>query len=43
MVEPIKLTGEEGEIEPGVRWILTPGHSQRADLAAASTPTTAWS
>ena len=26
MVEPIKLTGEEGEIEPGLRWILTPGH-----------------
>ena len=25
MVRPIKLTGEEGEIEPGVRWILTPG------------------
>ena len=22
-----KLTGEEGEIEPGVRWIRTPGHS----------------
>jgi N-acyl homoserine lactone hydrolase len=28
MVRPIKLTGEEGEIEPGVRWILTPGHSR---------------
>ena len=27
MVKPIKLTGDEGEIEPGVRWILTPGHS----------------
>lgn len=27
MVRTIKLTGEEGEIEPGVRWILTPGHS----------------
>jgi glyoxylase-like metal-dependent hydrolase (beta-lactamase superfamily II) len=27
MVKPIKLSGEEGEIEPGVRWILTPGHS----------------
>ncbi len=27
MVRPVKLTGEEGEIEPGVRWILTPGHS----------------
>jgi glyoxylase-like metal-dependent hydrolase (beta-lactamase superfamily II) len=27
MVRPIKLEGEEGEIEPGVRWILTPGHS----------------
>jgi glyoxylase-like metal-dependent hydrolase (beta-lactamase superfamily II) len=27
MVRPIELTGEEGEIEPGVRWILTPGHS----------------
>ena len=27
MVRPIKLTGEEGEIEPGVRWMLTPGHS----------------
>jgi glyoxylase-like metal-dependent hydrolase (beta-lactamase superfamily II) len=26
-VRPVKLTGEEGEIEPGVRWILTPGHS----------------
>jgi N-acyl homoserine lactone hydrolase len=28
MVRPIKLSGEEGEIEPGVRWILTPGHSR---------------
>ena len=27
MVRKVKLTGEEGEIEPGVRWILTPGHS----------------
>jgi glyoxylase-like metal-dependent hydrolase (beta-lactamase superfamily II) len=27
MVRPIKLTGTEGEIAPGVRWILTPGHS----------------
>jgi glyoxylase-like metal-dependent hydrolase (beta-lactamase superfamily II) len=27
MVRPIKLTGDEGEIEPGVRWMLTPGHS----------------
>jgi glyoxylase-like metal-dependent hydrolase (beta-lactamase superfamily II) len=27
MVRPIKLTGDEGEIEPGLRWILTPGHS----------------
>ncbi len=27
MVRPIELTGEEGEIEPGVRWILTPGHA----------------
>ena len=27
MVRPIKLEGEEGEIEPGVRWLLTPGHS----------------
>jgi len=27
MVRTIKLTGEEGEIEPGLRWILTPGHS----------------
>jgi glyoxylase-like metal-dependent hydrolase (beta-lactamase superfamily II) len=27
MVRPIRLTGEEGEIEPGLRWILTPGHS----------------
>jgi glyoxylase-like metal-dependent hydrolase (beta-lactamase superfamily II) len=28
MVRPVRLTGEQGEIEPGVRWILTPGHSQ---------------
>jgi glyoxylase-like metal-dependent hydrolase (beta-lactamase superfamily II) len=28
MVRPVKLTGEEGEIEPGLRWILTPGHSR---------------
>jgi glyoxylase-like metal-dependent hydrolase (beta-lactamase superfamily II) len=27
MVRTIELAGEEGEIEPGVRWILTPGHS----------------
>jgi glyoxylase-like metal-dependent hydrolase (beta-lactamase superfamily II) len=27
LVDVQKLTGEEGEIEPGVRWILTPGHS----------------
>jgi N-acyl homoserine lactone hydrolase len=27
MVRPLKLTGDEGEIESGVRWILTPGHS----------------
>jgi N-acyl homoserine lactone hydrolase len=27
MVRVEKLTGEEGEIEPGVRWIRTPGHS----------------
>jgi N-acyl homoserine lactone hydrolase len=27
MVRPIKLSGDVGEIEPGVRWILTPGHS----------------
>jgi glyoxylase-like metal-dependent hydrolase (beta-lactamase superfamily II) len=27
MVRVVKVTGEEGEIEPGVRWILTPGHS----------------
>ncbi len=27
MVRPIKLTGEQGEIEPGLRWLLTPGHS----------------
>jgi glyoxylase-like metal-dependent hydrolase (beta-lactamase superfamily II) len=23
-----KLTGDEGEIEPGLRWIRTPGHSE---------------
>jgi N-acyl homoserine lactone hydrolase len=27
MVRPLKLTGDEGEIESGLRWILTPGHS----------------
>ena len=27
MVQIEKLTGEQGEIEPGVRWLLTPGHS----------------
>jgi glyoxylase-like metal-dependent hydrolase (beta-lactamase superfamily II) len=27
MVQVKKLTGDEGEIEPGVRWIRTPGHS----------------
>jgi N-acyl homoserine lactone hydrolase len=27
MVRTIELDGEEGEIEPGVRWMLTPGHS----------------
>jgi glyoxylase-like metal-dependent hydrolase (beta-lactamase superfamily II) len=27
MVDVHKLSGEEGEIEPGLRWILTPGHS----------------
>lgn len=26
-VEVIKLSGDEGEIEPGVRWMLTPGHA----------------
>ena len=40
MVKPIKLTGEEGEIEPGVRWILTPGHSNGL-ISLCSTPTTA--
>ena len=34
MVRVEKLTGEEGEIEPGVRWIRTPGPFERADLAA---------
>lgn len=28
MVQVRKLTGDEGEIEPGVRWIRTPGHSE---------------
>ena len=28
MVRPQKLSGEEGEIEPGLRWIKTPGHSE---------------
>ena len=27
MVRIEKLTGDEGEIEPGLRWIRTPGHS----------------
>jgi glyoxylase-like metal-dependent hydrolase (beta-lactamase superfamily II) len=27
MVKIEKLTGDEGEIEPGLRWIKTPGHS----------------
>jgi glyoxylase-like metal-dependent hydrolase (beta-lactamase superfamily II) len=27
MVRIVELDGEEGEIEPGVRWMLTPGHS----------------
>jgi glyoxylase-like metal-dependent hydrolase (beta-lactamase superfamily II) len=27
MMEVNKLTGDEGEIEPGLRWIRTPGHS----------------
>ena len=27
MVRVVELEGEEGEIEPGVRWMLTPGHS----------------
>lgn len=26
-VEVIELSGEEGELEPGLRWMLTPGHS----------------
>jgi len=26
MVRTIELTGDEGEIEPGLRWIRTPGH-----------------
>jgi N-acyl homoserine lactone hydrolase len=28
MVRPLKLNGDEGEIEPGLRWIRTPGHSE---------------
>jgi N-acyl homoserine lactone hydrolase len=28
MVQIRKLTGDEGEIEPGLRWIKTPGHSE---------------
>lgn len=28
MVEVIELDGDEGEIEPGLRWMLTPGHSE---------------
>jgi glyoxylase-like metal-dependent hydrolase (beta-lactamase superfamily II) len=27
MVRITKLSGTEGEIEPGLRWVLTPGHS----------------
>jgi glyoxylase-like metal-dependent hydrolase (beta-lactamase superfamily II) len=27
LVRITQLSGDEGEIEPGVRWILTPGHS----------------
>ncbi|MGB0871872.1 MAG: MBL fold metallo-hydrolase, partial [Solirubrobacterales bacterium] len=27
MVEIIELDGDEGEIEPGLRWMLTPGHA----------------
>ena len=34
MVRIEKLTGEEGEIEPGLRWIRTPGPLERPDLAA---------
>jgi glyoxylase-like metal-dependent hydrolase (beta-lactamase superfamily II) len=26
-VDVVPLSGEEGEIEPGLRWMLTPGHS----------------
>jgi glyoxylase-like metal-dependent hydrolase (beta-lactamase superfamily II) len=26
-VEVVELSGEQGEIEPGLRWMLTPGHS----------------
>ena len=28
MVQVVPLEGDEGEIEPGLRWIRTPGHSQ---------------
>ena len=28
MVRLQPLTGDEGEIEPGLRWIRTPGHSE---------------
>ncbi len=28
MVRVVKLSGEEGEIEPGLRWIRTPGHCE---------------
>ena len=28
MVQLEKLSGDEGEIEPGLRWIRTPGHSE---------------
>ncbi len=27
-VEVIELSGEEGELEPGLRWIRTPGHAE---------------
>lgn len=27
LCDVVELTGEEGEIEPGVRWMLTPGHA----------------
>jgi glyoxylase-like metal-dependent hydrolase (beta-lactamase superfamily II) len=26
-VEVVRLSGQEGEFEPGVRWMLTPGHA----------------